>query len=124
MPPTRNLGSRHITTMVIGIDAHKRTHATVVVDRTGRQLSTKTIGNTSEGHLSLLRWATEQCGDRRWAIEDCRHLSRRASNAIDRRRRTDNSGPAQVDGERPRQRPHQRQVGSDRRARSRTRGPA
>ena len=82
MPPTRNLGSRHITMIVIGIDAHKRTHATVVVDRTGRQLSTKTIGNTSEGHLSLLRWATEPCGDRRWAIEDCRHQSRRAANAI------------------------------------------
>ena len=63
--------------MVIGIDAHKRTHTAVGVDQTGRQLSTKTIGTTSKDHLSLLRWATEQSGDRLWAIEDCRHLSRR-----------------------------------------------
>jgi transposase len=77
MPPTRNLGRRHTTMMVIGIDAHKRTHTAVGVDQTGRQLSTKTIGTTSKDHLSLLRWATEQSGDRLWAIEDCRHLSRR-----------------------------------------------
>jgi hypothetical protein len=63
--------------MVIGVDAHKRTHTAVGVDQTGRQLSTKTIGATSKDHLSLLRWATEQSGDRLWAIEDCRHLSRR-----------------------------------------------
>ncbi len=68
-PPTRNLGRRHTTRMVIGIDAHKRPHTAVGVDQTGRQLSTKTIGTKSKDHLSLLRWATEQSGDRLWAIE-------------------------------------------------------
>ncbi|MGW4339744.1 IS110 family transposase [Rhodococcus koreensis] len=40
-------------------------------------MSTKTVGTTSKDHLSLQRWATEQSGDRPWAIEDCHHLSRR-----------------------------------------------
>ncbi|KOS54671.1 transposase [Rhodococcus rhodochrous KG-21] len=62
---------------VIGIDAHKRTHTPVTADRTGRQLSTKTVGTTSKDHLVLLQWATGQADERRWAIEDCRHLSRR-----------------------------------------------
>lgn len=53
-----------------------RTHTAVVIDQTGRRMSTKTVRSTSKDHLSLLRWATEQCGDRLWAIEDCRHLSR------------------------------------------------
>jgi len=63
--------------MVIGIDAHKRTHTAVAADQAGRHLSTKTVGTTSKDHLTLLQWATEHGDDRLWAIEDCRHLSRR-----------------------------------------------
>ncbi|ANS32551.1 transposase is116/is110/is902 family protein (plasmid) [Rhodococcus opacus] len=63
--------------IVIGIDAHKRTHTAVVADQNGSQLSTRTIRTTSKDHLALLRWGAEQCDDRMWAIEDCRHLSRR-----------------------------------------------
>jgi Transposase len=63
--------------VVIGIDAHKRTHTAVIVDRTGRELAVKTVGTTSSDHLALLRWATAHAADRAWAIEDCRHLSRR-----------------------------------------------
>lgn len=63
--------------IVIGIDAHKRTHTAVAADQNGSQLSTRTIRTTSKDHLALLRWGAEQCDDRMWAIEDCRHLSRR-----------------------------------------------
>jgi transposase len=63
--------------VVLGIDAHKRSHTVVAVDEHGRQLGTKTLGTTTADHLGLLRWA-EQYGEQRvWAVEDCRHLSRR-----------------------------------------------
>jgi transposase len=64
--------------VVIGIDSHKRTHTAVAVDGTGRRLAEKTAAATSAGHLELVRWAT-RFGERRWALEDCRHLSRRLS---------------------------------------------
>lgn len=63
--------------IVIGIDAHKRTHTAVATDQMGQQLSTKTVGTTSKDHLTLLQWAARKDDDRIWAIEDCRHLSRR-----------------------------------------------
>jgi transposase len=63
--------------VIVGIDAHKRSHTAVAVDETGRKLGQHTTGTTSEDHLALLSWA-ELFGDERlWAIEDCRHLSRR-----------------------------------------------
>lgn len=65
--------------MVIGIDAHKRSHTAVTVDELGRQGFTKTVGTTTttQGHLELLKWATGYDEERLWAIEDCRHLTRR-----------------------------------------------
>ena len=63
--------------VVIGIDAHKRTHTAVIVDHLGRKVAVKTTGTTSSDHLALLRWATAHAADWIWAIEDCRHLSRR-----------------------------------------------
>lgn len=64
--------------VTLGIDAHKRTHTVVAVDDVGRELGTKTtVATTSEDHLALLRWAERFDGERRWAVEDCRHLSRR-----------------------------------------------
>jgi transposase len=65
--------------ITLGIDAHKRTHTVVAVDELGRQVATKTTtATTTADDLELLRWA-ERLGDdeRRWAVEDCRHLSRR-----------------------------------------------
>jgi transposase len=61
--------------IVIGIDSHKRTHTAVAVDVTGRQLAERTVGTRSGDHLELVRWAT-RFADRRWAVEDVRHLSR------------------------------------------------
>jgi transposase len=63
--------------MVIGIDAHKRSHTAVVVDDNGRERATKTVGTTTQDHLGLLRWAVGIAEERLWAIEDCRHLTRR-----------------------------------------------
>ncbi len=63
--------------VVLGIDAHKRNHTAVAVDEAGRKLGERTTGATTADHLQLLCWA-EQFGDARsWAVEDCRHLSRR-----------------------------------------------
>jgi transposase len=66
-----------IPMVVIGIDAHKRTHTAVLIDGNGRQLAAKTCGSTSKDHLALLRWAAKHSPDRVWAIEDCRNMTRR-----------------------------------------------
>jgi len=64
--------------VTIGIDAHKRSHTAVIVDEQGRQLAqTTSNGTTSSDHLALLAWAASRGGQRQWAVEDCRHLSRR-----------------------------------------------
>lgn len=64
--------------MTLGIDAHKRTHTVVVVDEVGRQLGQRTTtATTTAVHLELVRWADQFAGERVWAVEDCRHLSRR-----------------------------------------------
>jgi transposase len=63
--------------VILGVDAHKRSHTVVAVDELGRQLGVTTVGTTSADHLGLLRWAARWGADRRWAVEDCRHLSRR-----------------------------------------------
>jgi transposase len=65
--------------MVIpGIDAHKRTHTVVAIDEAGRRLGERTtMSTTTEAHLELVRWADGFGKERRWAVEDCRHLSRR-----------------------------------------------
>ena len=63
--------------VIIGIDAHKRNHTAVVVDAQGRQLGQRTTGTRSSDHLELVAWAARHGGKRLWAVEDCRHLSRR-----------------------------------------------
>ncbi len=62
--------------VMIGIDAHKATHTAVVTDLLGRQLAVRTVKATSAGHLKLLAWAG-QWHDATFAVEDCRHLTRR-----------------------------------------------
>lgn len=64
--------------VMLGIDAHKRTHTVVAVDELGRRLGVcTTTATTTEDHLELLRWAAGFGRERTWAVEDCRHLSRR-----------------------------------------------
>ena len=61
--------------VTLGADLHKRWHTVVAIDEAGRRLAEKTVRATPDGHLELRRWAA-QWPDRRWALEDCRHLSR------------------------------------------------
>ena len=64
--------------VVVGIDVHKRTHTAVAIDEVGRKLGeTTTTSTTSEVNLELLRWAERFGPERRFAVEECRHLSRR-----------------------------------------------
>lgn len=62
--------------VVIGVDAHKRTHTLVAVDEAGRRIAEKTVAATPDGHLEAVEWAAHW-PERRFAIEDCRHLTRR-----------------------------------------------
>ncbi len=62
--------------VVLGADLHKHTHTVVAVDERGRKLGERTVSATRDGHLDLRRWAA-QWPERRWALEDGRHLSRR-----------------------------------------------
>jgi len=62
--------------VVIGVDAHKRSHTLVAADGAGRKLSEKTVAATPEGHLAIVAWAA-RWQERLFAIEDCRHLTRR-----------------------------------------------
>ena len=61
---------------MIGVDAHKRTHTLVAVDEAGRKLGERTLAATTEGHLEAIQWAF-RWPERRFALEDCRHLTRR-----------------------------------------------
>jgi transposase len=62
--------------VIIGTDSHKRTHTLVAVDGTGRKLAERTVSTSPAGHLELVRWA-RRWRERTWALEDCRHLTRR-----------------------------------------------
>jgi transposase len=68
--------------VTIGIDAHKRSHTLVVCDEQGRKLAESSFGTTSSQHLELLAWAAGHCSERLWAVEDCRHLSRRLEREL------------------------------------------
>lgn len=62
--------------VVFGVDAHKKTHTIVAADEAGAELGSITVAATSEGHLKAVKWSA-RWEVRRWAVEDCRHLSRR-----------------------------------------------
>jgi len=48
----------------------------VATDAVGAELESVTVAATPQGHLRLVKWAA-RWPQRRWAIEDCRALSRR-----------------------------------------------
>ena len=69
--------------IVLGVDTHKRTHALAAVDAgTGRGRGARQIKADEEGHLAAVRWARGLDDERVWAIEDCRHVSRRLERAL------------------------------------------
>lgn len=64
--------------IIIGIDAHKASHTLVAIDDSGRKIASRTVPATSPGHLQAIRWANGRFGaEVRWAVEDCRGVTRR-----------------------------------------------
>ncbi len=62
--------------VVLGVDAHKRTHTAVAVNSVGRKLGEKTVAATSLGHTAAMMWAWDRFGrDLVWGVEDCRPLT-------------------------------------------------
>jgi len=70
--------------VVIGVDAHKKTHTLVALDGNGRKLAGKTVEATDAGHAKALHWAPLKFGDDdlTWGIEDCRHVSARLERSL------------------------------------------
>lgn len=62
--------------VILGVDAHKRSHTFVAVDEVGRKLAERTFPATDDGHLEVITWAA-RWDERRFALEDCRHVTRR-----------------------------------------------
>ena len=63
--------------VIVGVDAHKRTHTLVAADEVGRKVGETTVEATPDGHLEALEWAGRWPKDGRFALEDCRHVTRR-----------------------------------------------
>ncbi|HTX70704.1 MAG TPA: IS110 family transposase [Thermoleophilia bacterium] len=64
--------------IVLGIDPHKKSHTAVAVRAaTGEIAGELTVPATDRGHGRLLAWSRSLEGERRFALEDCRHLSGR-----------------------------------------------
>lgn len=69
--------------VVVGVDAHKRSHTLVAVDQAGLKLGQKTIATTSAAHAEGVRWAAAQFGSAiLWAVEDCRTLTTRLEDDL------------------------------------------
>ncbi len=56
--------------VVLGTDAHKRSHTVVAVDDVGAEIASVTVAATPEGHLRLVKWVA-RWEQRRWAIVRC-----------------------------------------------------
>ena len=67
--------------VIVGVDAHKRTHTFVAVDGVGRKLAERTLPATQDGHLEAIRWA-RRWHERSFALEDCRHVTRRLEGDV------------------------------------------
>src|SRR3712207_4139419 len=62
--------------IVVGTDAHKRTHTCGAVDAlTAAARGELTVPARTGSFGTLLRWARALDSERVWAIEDCRHVS-------------------------------------------------
>jgi transposase len=62
--------------VTLGADTHKATHTVVAVDEVGRPIGELTVPATPAGHRRLIAWSA-RFEERRFALEDVRHLSRR-----------------------------------------------
>ena len=57
--------------VIVGVDAHKRTHTLVAVDEVGRKHGERTVSATRDGHLEAITWAAARWPERQFALEDC-----------------------------------------------------
>jgi len=64
--------------IVIGVDVHKYSLTAVAVDEVGRTLADLTASDEQ----ALLAWSTSLPVERRWAVEDCRHVTRTLEKAL------------------------------------------
>jgi hypothetical protein len=62
--------------IVLGADTHKQSHTVGAVEPAGRLVASKTFKAKRRSLDDLLIWARGLDGERVWAIEDCRHVSR------------------------------------------------
>jgi transposase len=69
--------------VVLGVDVHKDSHHIVGIDESGRQLVVWSSGSRDGHCVALIARARARFpGDRVWAVEDCRHVSRRLEQAL------------------------------------------
>jgi transposase len=64
--------------IVIGVDVHKHSLTAVAVDEVGRPLGERTCA-VDDG---VVGWARSLGGERLWALEDCRHVTRGLERAL------------------------------------------
>ena len=73
--------------IVIGVDPHKQTHTAVAVEAgVGVLREERTVAARARGHEQLLAWARTLDGERLWALEDCRHVTRGLERTLQRER--------------------------------------
>jgi transposase len=64
--------------VVLGVDPHKHNYTVVAVDEAGRQLGQLRVSARIDSQLRLLGWAKQwPVRQRRWAVEDGRHVAGR-----------------------------------------------
>lgn len=69
--------------IVVGIDPHMKTHTAVAIDAaTGALLGERTVSCSNAGHDELLSWTRGLASERRFALEDCRHVSGRVERYL------------------------------------------
>ena len=68
--------------IVIGVDVHKHSFSAVAVDEVGRQLDCLETSDAAE----LVSWSKRVGRRRLWALEDCRHVTRRLERTLQRQR--------------------------------------
>jgi transposase len=63
--------------IVLGADMHKRSHTIAAVAAgTGELAGEQTVEVGTGGFAAALDWGRGLGGERVWALEDCRHVSR------------------------------------------------
>lgn len=69
--------------MVLGIDPHKKSHTAVAVEAaSGEIVAELTVQAHRRGRERLLAWARTLAPERRFAVEDCRHVSGRLQRLL------------------------------------------